>query len=79
MSNLTELPDWVWALLDAVATYEDEHPMLYRLVDVDKYERESCFGSYLSEQNAWPPRSVMDVAEVRRDALRKAANSSDVS
>lgn len=75
MSGWTELPEWVWDLLDALAAYEDEHPMLYRMTIDDKdiaYERAECFGSRLTERKAWPPREVSDAAEFRRKVLRDA-------
>jgi hypothetical protein len=72
MSELTELPEWVWDLLDAVSRYEDEHPLLYRMTASDQYERTICFGGYLSEVKAWPPRAVQDAAEFRRQVLANA-------
>lgn len=75
MSNYHELPEWIWPLLDAIAAYEDEHPLLYRMADSDTYERTQCFGSYLSERGAWPPRDVQDAAEFRRHVLRQADDS----
>lgn len=76
MSELTELPEWVWNLLDAVAAYEEEHPILYRLDDNPtdgslEYVRASCFGSYLTDREAWPPREMQDAAEFRRHLLRE--------
>lgn len=74
MSEMTDLPEWVWTLLDAVSRYEDEHPMLYRLTDnaTDgslEYSRAECFGAFLSEHNAWPPRQMQELAEFRRHIL----------
>lgn len=75
MSELTDLPEWVWNLLDALAAYEDEHPTLYRLDsnangDGLDYNRALCFGGFLTDRKAWPPRDVQDAAEFRRQVLR---------
>lgn len=72
MSDLTEFPEWVWSLLDALDEYEDAHPMLYRMTDVDRYERAECFGAFLNARKAWPPRDVQDAAKFRRHILSNA-------
>lgn len=77
MSEWTEVPEWVWDLLDALAAYEDEHPILYRMTDEAAYERWSCFGAYLSERKAWPPREVRDAAEFRRHIRRELTPQPD--
>ena len=71
MNSLTELPEWVWDLLDALAAYEDEHGPLYRYTggDGDGYERTGCFGAYLGGRSAWPPQEVTAAAEFRRHVL----------
>lgn len=76
MSENMDLPEWVWNLLDALSDYEDEHPILYRMTaDEDiAYARAGCFGHFLSERNAWPPREVQNLAEFRRNVLREAAD-----
>lgn len=77
MSDWTEAPDWVWNLLDALAAYEDEHPILYRMTASDVYERWPCFGAFLSERKAWPPRDVQDAAKFRRHVLRQAQEAAE--
>jgi hypothetical protein len=79
VNELTDLPEWVWNLLDALAAYEDEHPILYRLGDSAPdgavgYERASCFGHFLSERKAWPPRGIQNAAEFRRHVMRAQSN-----
>ena len=81
VSELTELPDWLWALLDALAEYEHDHPPLYRFADdptdgKPEYVRAQCFGSFLSERKAWPPREIWDAAEFRRHVLRNSTTDS---
>lgn len=81
-TELTDLPDWVWNLLDAIERYEDEHPILYRLGSNDTdgalaYERALCFGGYLGEHNAWPPREVTDAAHFRRHILASVATEKE--
>jgi hypothetical protein len=73
MSELTEMPDWMWDLLDALRDYENEHSPLYRYTGEGKdgYERAECFGAFLTDRTAWPPREMQDAAEFRRHVIRE--------
>lgn len=71
MTDLTDLPTWVWELLDALNAYEAEHPILYRMTASDEFERAQCFGSFLSESDAWPPREISEAAAFRRHVLKQ--------
>ena len=76
-ANLIETPEWVWTLLDALSEYEDTHASLYRFTGNggDGYERAQCFGGFLTERDAWPPREMQDAAEFRRHILREATTT----
>ena len=75
MSDLTDLPDWLWTLLDALDEYEHDHPLLYAYETNAEggleYVRTACFGAFLTEREAWPPREVTDAAYFRRHVLRE--------
>lgn len=59
----TDLPEWVWNLLDALDQYEDEHPVLFRETTRGTYERAACFGHLA---NNIIPSEVHDVAALMR-------------
>lgn len=60
MSEMTDLPDWVWQLVAGLSRYEDEHPILYRMTASDVYERTPCPAPLTS----LIPREVRDAAEL---------------
>lgn len=68
MSALADLPEWVYELVAGIHRYEEEHPMLYRMTDVARYERTPCVNGLTS----LIPREVTDATEllVRHGAIK---------
>jgi hypothetical protein len=63
MSELSDLPEWVWDLVDVLDRYSDEHPPLYRMNVKAEYERTPCLCDPISKII---PRDVRNTAEVCR-------------
>lgn len=64
---MSNLPEWVWQLLEALDQYEDEHPSLYFEHYSGEWRRWPCFGSIAEEI---VPADVMRMASTMRE--RKA-------
>jgi predicted RNA-binding Zn-ribbon protein involved in translation (DUF1610 family) len=71
VSEYRNLPQWVWELLDAIDTYEDEHAPLFRMATTGAYQPAQCIGSYLSDREASVPADVQEAAKFRKEILRQ--------
>ena len=61
---MSDLPEWVWQLVEALEQYEDEHPKLFRQSwQHDGYDPYPCFGSQFEEI---VPREIRATAELMR-------------
>jgi hypothetical protein len=60
--RLTDLPEWVWQMVERIQQYEDEHPKLFRETE-DGYSITECLGLSL-EQIIPPP--IWQAGEVMR-------------
>lgn len=74
MSEYRNLPQWVWELLDAIDTYEDEHAPLFRMTTAGTYRPAQCIGSYLSDRDALVPADAQEAAKFRKEILRQVGD-----
>jgi len=71
--SLTELPEWVWQVVEATQKYDDEHPPLYRSsYTTDGYESTQCLDSILEPLI---PAEVWDAARVMRSRREMAGGA----
>lgn len=66
----TNLPEWVWRLLEALDEYEDEHPVLYRENARGDFVKAVCpYGSGVLNHIPDDVRPALDAMRNRRYGL----------
>jgi hypothetical protein len=60
---ISDLPEWVWDLVDMLDRYSGEHPPLWAMNIKAEYERTPCLCDPVSKII---PREVREAAEVYR-------------
>lgn len=67
----TDLPAWVWDLIDALDAYEEEHPLLYMNNWKSQWVRTECFGK---RAEGIIPAEIRDAARLARQRLAAATS-----
>ncbi len=68
LTDITDLPEWVWDLVDHLAEYEEVHPILWQQKPDDTYIRAECFGHIAA---GIIPSALLEVAALMRARARR--------
>ena len=67
--SMSDLPEWVWQVIEATQQYDEEHPMLWRQEPGGGYNTVRCLDSILEPLI---PEQVWDAARVMRARRERA-------
>ena len=69
--TMTDLPEWVWQVVEATQKYDDEHPPLFRSFATGGIDQYQCLDSILEPlipAEVWQAASVMRARRTKAGA-----------